>query len=426
MYSMRELCANMSKRCNLLILISVCSSLAFAQLWHADELTVTHMDFKAKPMQTVTQFNHSTEWLKDSNMHALIETELYKADQTPTTLYVNQKRAFRTYNRWQLRLGYKQDENKYFQLGYRNQINRSQDITPYFATIDGGKDLNAKNWHNFSALTRQTYNNISFEADARFKTTSAEVSKMDEFGSTGEMESTRYSEMHFDGKIGYQVMEEIQLYATIVHKDDLDLDHNYDLDRFGVGVSFDKKLDYSSSLSASSEYQSFDCDFTTLKTYESYPYGNERKHYFYNQIRYQKSLGTNVNGFVTWMNRSVYDTDGSQMRVISNYIRGQLKYTLPFDVDGESFVLALVKYSPENKATVAGAEINMPVVSNWLYLNAGDHYAPDYSNDVKLGAELFFTKLNSFYIQATSSKLVEKHQEHETLNFYTMGTRFFF
>ncbi len=100
---------------------------------------------------------------------------------------------------------------------------------------------------------------------------------------------------------------------------------------------------------------------------------NERMNVFVSSIRIRHQLSGSVSGYVHCINRTCSDPVLSELLLISNYLRGSVRYTLPIEPYGQYHVTSGVVYSPENEANALFTEARSPMFKR-LYLGLSALY----------------------------------------------------
>jgi len=113
---------------------------------------------------------------------------------------------------------------------------------------------------------------------------------------------------------------------------------------------------------------------------------NERMNVFVSSIRIRHQLSEPVSGFVHYINRTCADPELSELLLISNYLRGSVRYTLPFEPYGKYHVTSGVVYSPENEASALFTEARTPMFKRlYLGLSAQYHSRDNYTYTGQVG-----------------------------------------
>ncbi len=159
---------------------------------------------------------------------------------------------------------------------------------------------------------------------------------------------------HFSGvNIGYQISSMVSIVAKLDSKGSSHENGGlYDLTTTELGSSLHWKILPSAlSMDASLQWQ--------------YRYGkaipNERMNVFVSNIRMRHQLSESVSGYVHYINRTCSDPVLSEFLLISSYLRGSVRYTLPIEPYGQYHVTSGVVYSPENEASALFAEARTPM-----------------------------------------------------------------
>lgn len=98
---------------------------------------------------------------------------------------------------------------------------------------------------------------------------------------------------------------------------------------------------------------------------ESEAIHSEKANLYTTDLRLRLRLNPALSGFVHYTNRSCSDAELSEMLLISNYLRTQLKYSFAYDPNATSYISLGAKYSPENLANAIFAETDLQAWGAW-------------------------------------------------------------
>ncbi|MBN1326554.1 MAG: hypothetical protein JW996_01260 [Candidatus Cloacimonetes bacterium] len=194
-------------------------------------------------------------------------------------------------------------------------------------------------------------------------------------------------DIYLEADLEYGITDQFYLLMKIYQKNDLNKTDAYDYDRYGLGVKFNHKFDFFNMIKASFIY--FRQDFAS---------GNSKDNCFETDFRYTKRIGGNLAGFISYNNRSCYDSELKEIFRISNLIRVIAKYSYLTGNVQDSYLLAGIKLNPENNGNAVMLEL-----SNYLwhdiYLTAGTDFAPDLYLTVSGKLEYHLNARISFWLQ---------------------------
>jgi len=203
-----------------------------------------------------------------------------------------------------------------------------------------------------------------------------------------------------DVKLSYEFVEHLEVFGRVYHKNDLNDFGEFDLTKIGFGLEFENRFNLFNSLFARFTY--FNNKSDTIN--------DEKDHYFLTESRFTKRFSIPVSGFISYINRSCYDEDQSKLFRISNMIRVHLKYSYLSENQKDSFILAGIKYNPENEGNLVFMELNQFLFEDF-YISWGSKLAPElYSQNIgKL--EYFFTPIRSIWMKAEITNFENKFSQ---------------
>lgn len=184
---------------------------------------------------------------------------------------------------------------------------------------------------------------------------------------------------HFSGlRATYQLNEDIAISAGANHKSNPGVAGGlFDLTTFSLGAKQNwKPIPLSLDIETSLEWEYRDGKAITA----------ERRNVLVASIRLRHQLSPEVSGYVHYVNRTCTDPSGSELLLLSNYLRGGVKYTLPVEPEGGSYVSGGFVYSPENYSNAVFAEGQSKVVSRiWAGVSTMYRIKENYKYTGKLG-----------------------------------------
>ncbi len=161
--------------------------------------------------------------------------------------------------------------------------------------------------------------------------------------------------------------DDFQLFAAYSHyESDVDAAERSILGQSQVGLGYQKKLSYKANIEASWDWQNRQTDVIAL----------ERRNLYNSKIRIRYSLTPQLNLGLGYANHLCSDDKISEILLISNNLRGYLKYSYPYDESGASFSTLALKYSPENEASAILFNSDLKVFSP-MWLGGEVIYSPD-------------------------------------------------
>jgi hypothetical protein len=201
-----------------------------------------------------------------------------------------------------------------------------------------------------------------------------------EFATSGYYRNLRYLEyttsqnewendLYLASKLGYQIIPHWQIFTNFYYKDDLNQVDWYDQTKWGAGVAYENRFDFFNSVEAVVNY--FHSETDELPQYQN--------DYLFTKVRYFKRFGTTFSSFITYINRSTYNTSQEKLLRISNLIRLQAKYIYQEGRAESSYLLFSGKYNPENSGSKLRLGVNQHLFKD-LYFGIAGEYAPDLYN----------------------------------------------
>ncbi len=148
---------------------------------------------------------------------------------------------------------------------------------------------------------------------------------------------------------------------------------------------------------------------------------NEQDHNLITQLRYSRRFRNGISGFVSYINRSCYDDETSQVYRVSNMLRVHTMYSYALENLNNSYVLVGIKYNPENEGSLGFIEQNQYLVKD-IYSTVAIKYSVDLFTSYSVKMEYFLNSLQSFWIK---DEFVDYYNIH-TQNLIFIGSTIIF
>ena len=156
----------------------------------------------------------------------------------------------------------------------------------------------------------------------------------------------------------------------------------------GGGFEYDNKINLFSSFRAKVQYYND----------VSNNINNELDHNLITQLRYSRRFRNGISGFISYINRSCYDNETSQIYRVSNMLRIRTMYSYSLENMNNSYLLAGIRYNSENDGSLGFIENNQ-YLFNDIYSTANIKYTHDMFTSYSLKLEYFLNPLQSFWIK---------------------------
>ncbi|MDP8232899.1 MAG: hypothetical protein P9L91_09585, partial [Candidatus Zophobacter franzmannii] len=277
----------------------------------------------------------------------------------------------------------------------------------------------AKN--NLTFLAKQAIWNFDLEGSVRYRNLYYDYLETDD----NEQENDLFTDL----MLSYKIIPGLSVFGTLYYKDDMaditneELPPNYadndpeayfDELSFGGGVAWKHRFNLNHAVRIQSQYLRRDGD--TIPEYMT--------NYFLTDMRYIFSLTPNLNGFVSYINRGVFDKGNKEFYRVANVIRTQFRYQLRM-FDERAYAGIGVKYNPENKSDRYYIEASYPIISS-LAVKLADAFSPEYYNNIVAGLEYSIGKYNRIYVENTYTTVRSDITALNDYNLFTFGARIFF
>jgi len=188
--------------------------------------------------------------------------------------------------------------------------------------------------------------------------------------------------------LSFILNDKFKLFTSIYYKNDLNESSLYDQMNLGGGFEYDNKINLFSSFRAKVQYYNDVSDNIN----------NELDHNLVTQLRYSRRFRNGISGFISYINRSCYDNETAKIYRVSNMLRVHTMYSYSFENLNNSYILAGIKYNPENDGTLGFIEQNQHLFKG-LYSTVNIKYSLDLFTSYSLKLEYFLSPLQSFWIK---------------------------
>lgn len=198
-----------------------------------------------------------------------------------------------------------------------------------------------------------------------------------------------------DLEIAYEVYKPVSVIVNAYKKAALEKDYeDCDLSTVGTGLRLNMNLSPVEHLTGQTSVEWRKSDYL-----ESL--GSDRLIPIYHNLRYSRMFTPDIVGFLNYENRSYFGREEQQFLFNSHFLRGSVKYTLPYDLTLGSFVELGGKYAPNDElwhqSTGLLAKTEMKVIDN-LYLGGGFQLMPERQNHYEALARYFFTPVSEVFV----------------------------
>jgi hypothetical protein len=212
-------------------------------------------------------------------------------------------------------------------------------------------------------------------------------------------------DVYYGAEIQYPLLPYLTLSGfTALKQANFDPGNIYSVNTAGATLQTDLPLNYSSRIVGSFSFQNRQADYLPdLAT-----------NLFVSSLRLQKRLGTNLNGFVNYINNGCSDSELGTFYFISHQLRSQVQYSFAFDESMASYIFVGGKYSPENDANAAFMEVQSRLVSK-VYALAGFKNQIDNFNTYQAKVSYFFNPVSDFHLQYLGSDFSPDRSTHHYL-----------
>jgi len=248
-----------------------------------------------------------------------------------------------------------------------------------------------------TGIGNETRKNMVHNADLQYTAKLADF----RFSYFGKYRNLNYDQLLIEGSIDqadsdiynyadvtYDISDNLSLFTNAYYKNDLNESNLYDHTRIGGGIEYNNKIDLFSSIKVRTQYYNDISD----------KINNEQDHNLVTQLRYSRRFLNGISGFVSYINRSCYDNETSQVYRVSNMLKLHAMYSYSVENLNNSYVLVGIKYNPENNGTLGLVEQNQYLFKD-IYSTASIKYSLDLFSSYSLKLEYFLNSLQSFWIK---------------------------
>jgi hypothetical protein len=162
----------------------------------------------------------------------------------------------------------------------------------------------------------------------------------------------------------------------------------YDLNTFAMGTKVELKPIPNGRFTGTFNWQNQDGDNIPDIT----------RNIYQTTLRYQQSLGLQLNGFISLINNGCSDDKLSEVYLLSNQVRCHLQYHFPYDSAQASYLSAGVKQSLEKEKTAFFSE-GQVLLLNHLYGNLSYRHIGDAVNYYQAKLSYFISPFSECYFQ---------------------------
>ena len=302
-------------------------------------------------------------------------------------------------NDLKLSLFYKQ-EATYLRLQFNNRYYKPEET--YFSNLPGvvyntqQQMVSSAMLHlkqDFGRLSLNMYTNMR-DLEYRYV---VPLEDDDEYETHQASDFDRYT----DAKLFLKIIDHLKIFGRVYYKDDLNELSLFDQMNLGGGFEYDNKIDLFSSIKAKVQYYNNNSDRIN----------NEQDHNLVTQLRYSRRFRNGISGFISYINRSCYDNETSQIYRVSNMLRVHAMYSYSIKNMNNSYLLAGIKYNPENDGTLGFIEQNQYLFKD-IYSTANIKYSLDMFTSYSLKFEYFLNSLQSFWIKDEYTDFYDIHKQN--------------
>ena len=290
-------------------------------------------------------------------------------------------------NNLKLSLFYKQEttylrlqfNNRYYNPDETNFLNLPGVVYNTQQQMTSSAILHLK--QDFGKLSLNVYSNLR-DLEYRY------VVPLEENNDEYEVHQASDYDSYTDAKLFFKIADHMKVFGRMYYKDDLNELSLFDQMNLGGGFEYDNKIDLFSSIKAKVQYYNNISD----------KINNEQDHNFVTQLRYSRRFRNGISGFVSYINRSCYDNETSQIYRVSNMLRIHAMYSYSIENLNNSYLLSGIKYNPENEGTLGFIEQNQYLFKD-IYSTVNIKYSLDLFTSYSLKFEYFLNSLQSFWIK---------------------------
>ncbi len=401
MHSVRKVCESMSTKRYILILLFSCLIL---NVFSIDDYYFS-FEFQNADTDNDTD-NKFYESLitvdKDLNQYF----SFYLLNQFHDADYLNNEDPERLNNYLSTKLDYKNNiinTNLAYDIRYFDHQN-FKGLFP--EEVNGPSKRNVKHQFTYSLDLQNDY----FYIDQAIRYSSMDYTRRKKISGVTNYFDEKDQNIYYSASLNIPVYNKLSIITLYDLKKDISDNKNYSMQFLTTGFNFNHRFDMYKNIELQSTMTWRDSDYLLYdKVLTQY-------------ITYQHRFTHNINTFLTYTNRSVYDSSNQEFLLISNYLRAQAKYAFDYDTKAESYFILGAKYSEENEANAFFTTINMLALSN-VYLSYHIQYYQDKSMQNKVKALWYFMPQSYFY---TAYELFNDKTAESKSNLLTTGATLHF
>ena len=316
----------------------------------------------SQKMQSGMEWKQQVKTDLTSKIKLTFDNELLIANES------NEIRNSTQFNKAKLKMYYK-DDNHFVRVQHRNDwfAEEYSDLTSAGGIIE--------------PIQKETINSSEFRYIGTFGALEADVSGKlramnykryyDYYPEEMNYENETESEFYSFSKISYKVINSVSIFAKGYIKDDLNESDDYDHTALGGGMEYKNNFGKFDFVKGSITYLHNDSEMLA----------SDKEHYFISDLRYTKRLLPNITGYVSFINRGLYDTEEGKMYTVSGMVKVRAKYSYMKKFVQDSYVQAGVKLNPAHDGQTLSLEANQYVYKN-IFLNAHGRIAPKLFKDL--------------------------------------------
>ncbi|PKN73774.1 MAG: hypothetical protein CVU50_00890 [Candidatus Cloacimonetes bacterium HGW-Cloacimonetes-3] len=394
----------MSKQCYLLILLLLCG------IGLAAEIQIQSGFYTVSGNEKATSLNQTRLDAKLSlvpNLHLFVNSKLEAADRElgefPQKKWMHNFVGLE-YTRKHWNIG----------AGYRNLLFGSPERLPLYPSWNNQIEFDRKAQHQAQMDISGNFGGLSVAAYGIGKHLQTTPTEFVWNNDTFEMDATEMPERGFDDlyygmQLSYQVYPYLSINgSTDVKQANFTASEVYDMNSTTLGADVELQPIPSGKFAGSFSWVNRNGDSLPDFTRNMYQ----------TTLRYQQSLGMQVNGFISLINNSCSDDKLSEVYLLSNQIRCHLQYHFPYDVAQASFFSAGMKHSLEREKTAFFSE-GQWLLLNHFYGNLSYLHLGNAVNNYQAKLSYFVSPFSECYVQY---RMYDSDLYIKPLNYLGIGT----
>lgn len=389
---MRKVCVDMPKQCYSLIALVLCISSLCSQVsfWtHSEGAAV----FAEKEQTGFSVSNKmGLEYRPADLLKLSLENDLFGSDQRRG----NQAQELIDSGKAKLLLTHR---NSSLELGYRYNAYQDSQSFAMFPLWQGLYEFDRQDQHWGSIGLQQKVGFASLSANAMVKSLT-----MDTMGSEFDWESGEFVQIalpqtmmrdnYAQAAILLSPIYKFAIQAScMIKENDLPGAKLYDYTHTDLEMSYADSYENGLHIQSGIAWQYRDASWVQSEAVNRYRL----------QMRIHKQLVYNLHGYLSYSNQTCSDTQLSELLLISNNLRGQLKYNLQYDPSSGSFVSIGAKYSPENEESAVFSETDLKLY-NKIYFGTEVNWHPDRQIVYTGKLSYYFGGYDSLYLYSRQTK----------------------